>query len=98
VAAYRPEAVTAECADGTAVEALRYNPQYPDRAGANPEYAIKPRLVSRRMGHLRSTCDRPMRSRRLRVPRQGTRQLDPAPLQVRHRRFRILGNQVCINS
>jgi hypothetical protein len=50
VAAYRPEPVTAECADGTTVEALCYNLQFPDRAGANPDYAIKLRIVARRMG------------------------------------------------
>ena len=50
VAAYRPERVMAECADGSTVEAICYNLECPDSAQANPDYVIKLRVVARRMG------------------------------------------------
>ena len=51
VAAYRPEAVTAQLADRSCVPALCFNlPPSDEMAEANPEYAEKLRAVAGRLG------------------------------------------------
>ncbi len=51
VAMYRPEAVLAECVDGSRVAALCFNLPTPPRPDeANPDYAAKLREVGRRLG------------------------------------------------
>jgi len=51
VSVYRPEAVTAELADGTRVAALCFNlPVAPSPQEANPNYAAKLRDLARRLG------------------------------------------------
>jgi hypothetical protein len=51
VAMYRPEAVLAECADGSRVAALCFNlPQPPRPEEANPDYAAKLLELGRRLG------------------------------------------------
>ncbi|WP_342737163.1 gamma-glutamylcyclotransferase family protein [Bradyrhizobium sp. B117] len=51
VAAYRPEPVLAQLADGSAELALCFNlPTPPQGAGRNPEYATALQAVARKMG------------------------------------------------
>lgn len=51
VAMYRPEAVLAECVDGSRVAALCFNLPTPPRSDeANPDYAAKLREVGKRLG------------------------------------------------
>lgn len=51
VSAYRPEAVSAQLADGSAIPALCFNlPTPPSAAERNPEYASKLRDVALRIG------------------------------------------------
>ena len=51
VSAYRPEAVCAQLADGTAVPALCFNlPAQPTAGERNPQYAAKLRRLAARLG------------------------------------------------
>ena len=51
VSAYRPEAVCAQLADGTAVPALCFNlPAQPPEGERNPQYAAKLRRLAARLG------------------------------------------------
>ena len=51
VSAYRPEAVCAQLADGTAVPALCFNlPAQPSEGERNPQYASKLRELAARLG------------------------------------------------
>jgi hypothetical protein len=59
VRAYRPEAVTAELADGSRVAALCFNlPDLPGAEETNPEYAARLRDLARRLGFPSDYVDR----------------------------------------